>query len=90
MWSEAQLWWHARQQAATVTPSAPNPGAPMATTSTPSSTTTATASDKVPKVLPPQVWTQLVNAYNQVTLAGKPRKFPGVDCATRPSTWARS
>lgn len=86
MWSEATLWWQSRQAVAAGSPAAPG----SSTSPTPpASTTTAITSDKVPKTLPPQVWSQLVSAYNNITLAGKPRKFPEMELIGAESVLAR-
>jgi len=57
--------------------------APSAVSATPPATggsggsTAATTSDlKVPKTLPAGKWSELVQAYNSVTVRGKPRSFP--------------
>lgn len=58
------------------------PTLPMATTapagSAPSATSAATPTieTKIPKQLPAGKWTELVEHYNQVTVAGRPRQFP--------------
>ena len=68
-WSLARTTWSRY-----ITPAAP-PAAPA--TSTTSSTSGAAAADhKVPKCLPPGKWSELVAAYNNVTLHGKQRCFP--------------
>lgn len=69
-WSLAKTAW-ARSMAP------PAPATPVATSTgaTPTSSG-STADNKVPKCLPPGKWSEMVAAYNNVTLNGKPRSFP--------------
>ena len=59
-------------------PASANPPSTQAptTSATTAGTAKAQASDKPPKTLPPNVWTDLVKKYNSVCLAGVPREFP--------------
>ena len=68
-WSLARTAW-SRYMAP---PAATTPAAAVAA---PSSTAAASADNKVPRALPPGKWSELVQAYNNVTLNGKPRSFP--------------
>ena len=69
-WSLARTSWQKTMSAAM----------PAATTLTPSASPTATATStsdsKVPRNLPPGKWSELVDAFNKITLNGKPRQFP--------------
>ena len=62
-------WSRSMTPAPTPTPSAPTVTA-TTTTGSPNNET------KVPKSLPPGKWAELVNAYQNVTLNGRPRHFP--------------
>ena len=67
-WSLARTSW----QRFIAPPPIPATGAP----SPPAATTSAAAGSeiKVPKVLSPGKWSELVNNYNNITLNGKPRQ----------------
>ena len=39
-------------------------------------TTSSTANDKMPKQLPAQVWQKQIARYNNITIDGRPRRFP--------------
>lgn len=69
-WSLAKAAW--ARSMSPPTPVAAAGSAPV-TTSAPSSTA---ADHKVPKCMPPGKWSELVAAYNNVTLNGRPRAFP--------------
>ena len=69
-WSLARTSW----QRFIAPPAVPAVG-PVTTTSTTSSAA-AGSENKVPKALPPGKWSELVNAYNHITLNGKTRQFP--------------
>ena len=75
MWREAQLQWQRRQAVVPLAPAAATPG-----TAAPShGSTTAPnvpAVEKPPKQLPSQVWQRQVSRYNNVTVDGRPRRFP--------------
>lgn len=68
MWSLARLAWKK-----TITPAVdPTPAPATGTTAT----AATSSSDKVPKELPPGVWTSLVKRYNSIQLDGRDRSFP--------------
>lgn len=68
MWSLARLSWKKTIAPATT----PAPIAPTSVTTS----TTASSSDKVPKELPPGVWTSLAKRYKSIQLDGRDRSFP--------------
>ena len=56
-----------------------------AATAIPAGTGSSTSETKVPRTLPPGKWSELVEAYNKVTLHGRNRQFPvrellGAEC----------
>ena len=69
-WSLAKTTW-----SRSMAPPLPS-GTAVAPTVAAPSTTGSTVDHKVPKCMPPKKWSELVNAYNSVTLNGKPRSFP--------------
>lgn len=82
MWSLARTSWARALSAATpVASPTPIPSATPGTTAAP----VASAEPKVPKTLPPGVWSSLVQQYQQVQLGGQDRTFPvheliGAEC----------
>jgi len=69
-WSLAKTTW-----SRSMAPPLPSGTAVAPTVASPSATG-STVDHKVPKCMPPGKWSELVNAYNSVTLNGKPRSFP--------------
>ena len=68
-WSLARTSWSRYMTPPAVMPTA-------AATAAASTTVATSADNKVPRTLPPGKWSELVSAYNHVTLNGKPRVFP--------------
>ncbi|CAE7417574.1 DNMT3A, partial [Symbiodinium microadriaticum] len=62
----------ARQAAAIAT----TPAAASPSSVTASAVSKQASSEKAPRTLPPKVWTEAVNRYNEVTVAGCKREFP--------------
>lgn len=71
MWNLAKVEWAKHLSSNQPTPPTSTPTATGSITSTPSS-----AEQKAPKVLPPGVWSSLIQAYNSVQLGGEDREFP--------------
>ena len=75
MWREAQLQWQRRQAVLPLPPPGMTAGAPTPMPG-PSNAASAPAVEKPPKQLPSQVWQKQISRYNNVTVDGRPRKFP--------------
>ena len=74
MWQEARMWWQKRQ--ADMAAASQAPAAPIIASAVGGVASQAAAPDKVPKSLPPGVWSQQVIKYNKITLNGRERRFP--------------
>ena len=79
-WTLARTSW-----AKTLAASTPSPGPATPASLSLGASPTSTSESKVPKNLPAGKWTELVNSYNAVTVAGRPRSFPvreilGAEC----------
>lgn len=77
MWTEAKLWWVRRQAQLTPGPAVPAGALPTASQALMTgANTTPLATDKIPKTLPANVWSQQVSKYNSIQVNGRDRVFP--------------
>ena len=88
MWNEAKLLWAQRQQSLSSCP-APFTATGLAAAPATGPSAAAGSTEKIPKSLPPNVWSDQVNKYNNITLNGKKRRFPEEELLGAESILAR-
>ena len=71
MWQEATVQWQLRLSAVPLPPTAGSTAPPAG-----GGTAAQPATEKTPKSLPAQIWQRQVARYNNVTVDGRPRRFP--------------